>query len=150
MNRNRNWLTTYDPFDPFQKLDRVIFGDPFFSDATTAVAAFGTDVTDEGDFYKLTADLPGFKKDDIQIDVDNGILTISAERNEETEDQDKKGRYIRRERTYGSYKRSFDLSWNFRRSRSRKSKVKRALRSIDRSFQLLSQNITQNEKQGRR
>ncbi|MBR0398286.1 MAG: Hsp20 family protein, partial [Eubacterium sp.] len=40
----------------------------------------------------------GFKKDDIQIDVDNGILTISAERNEETEDQDKKGRYIRRER----------------------------------------------------
>ena len=110
MNRNRNWLTTYDPFDPFQKLDRVFFGDPFFSDATTAVAAFGTDVTDEGDFYKLTADLPGFKKDDIQIDVDNGILTISAERNEETEDQDKKGRYIRRERTYGSYKRSFDLS----------------------------------------
>ena len=110
MNRNCNWLTTYDPFDPFQKLDKIFFGDPFFSNATTAVAAFGTDVTDEGDFYQLTADLPGFKKEDIQIDVDNGILTISAERNEETEDQDKKGRYIRRERTYGSYKRSFDLS----------------------------------------
>ena len=89
MNRNCNWLTTYDPFDPFTKLDKVFFGDPFFSNATTAVAAFGTDVTDEGDFYKLTADLPGFKKDDIQIDIDNGILTISAERNEETEDEDK-------------------------------------------------------------
>ena len=110
MNRNCNWLTTYDPFDPFTKLDKVFFGDPFFSNANTAIAAFGTDVTDEGDFYKLTADLPGFKKDEIQIDVEDGILTISAERNEETEDEDKKGRYIRRERTYGSYKRSFDLT----------------------------------------
>lgn len=110
MFRNSNWLTTYDPFDPFTKLDKVFFGDPFFSNATTAVAAFGTDVTDEGDHYQLTADLPGFKKDDIEINVEDGILTIQAERNEETEDTDKKGRYIRRERTYGSYKRSFDLS----------------------------------------
>lgn len=110
MNRKSNWLTTYDPFDPFGRLDKVFFGDPFFSNATTAVAAFGTDVTDEGDFFKLTADLPGFKKDDIQIDVEDGILTISAERKEESEEEDKKGRYIRRERTYGSYKRSFDLS----------------------------------------
>ena len=85
MNRNCNWLTTYDPFDPFTKLDKVFFGDPFFSNANTAIAAFGTDVTDEGDFYKLTADLPGFKKDEIQIDVEDGILTISAERNEETD-----------------------------------------------------------------
>ncbi|MBQ8062428.1 MAG: Hsp20/alpha crystallin family protein [Clostridia bacterium] len=110
MFRNSNWLTTYDPFDPFTKLDKVFFGDPFFSNATTAVAAFGTDVTDEGDHYQLTADLPGFKKDDIEINVEDGILTISAERHEESEDTDKKGRYIRRERTYGSYKRSFDLS----------------------------------------
>lgn len=110
MFRNSNWLTTYDPFDPFTKLDKVFFGDPFFSNATTAVAAFGTDVTDEGDHYQLTADLPGFKKDDIEINVEDGILTISAERNEESEDKDNKGRYIRRERTYGSYKRSFDLT----------------------------------------
>lgn len=110
LNRNCNWLTTYDPFDPFQRLDKVFFGDPFFSNATTAVAAFGTDVTDEGDHYQLTADLPGFKKDDIDISVEDGILTISAERNEETEDKDSKGHYIRRERTYGSYKRSFDLT----------------------------------------
>lgn len=110
LNRNCNWLTTYDPFDPFQKLDKVFFGDPFFSNATTAVAAFGTDVTDEGDHYQLTADLPGFKKDDIDISVEDGVLTITAERNEETEDKDQKGRYIRRERTYGSYRRSFDLT----------------------------------------
>ena len=110
LNRNSNWLTTYDPFDPFTRLDKVFFGDPFFSNATTAVAAFGTDVTDEGDAYKLTADLPGFKKDDIEINVEDGILTISAERSEETEKEDKKGRYLRRERTYGSYKRSFDLT----------------------------------------
>lgn len=107
MNRRNNWLTACDPFYPF---DKVFFGDPFFSNAGTAVAAFGTDVTDEGEAYKLTADLPGFKKDDINIEVENGILTITAERNEETEDKDKKGRYIRRERTYGSYRRSFDLA----------------------------------------
>ena len=110
MNRRSNWLTTCDPFDPFGRLDKVFFGDPFFSNAPAAVAAFGTDVTDEGDCYKLTADLPGFKKDDINIDVEDGILTIAAERKEETEDTDKKGRYIRRERTYGSYRRSFDLT----------------------------------------
>ncbi len=110
MNRNCNSLLTYNPFDPFQRLDQFFAEDPFFSNVNTAVAAFGTDVSDEGDFYQLTADLPGVKKEDIQIDVENGILTIKAERNEETEDQDKKGRYIRRERTYGSYQRSFDLS----------------------------------------
>ena len=89
MNRNRNWLTTYDPFDPFQKLDKVFFGDPFFSNATTAVAAFGTDVTDEGDFYKLTADLPGFKKDEISLTLDNGYLVVGACKmlNEEEKDE---------------------------------------------------------------
>lgn len=110
MNRRNTWLTPYGTLDPFTALDKVFFGDPFFSEASTAVAAFGTDVTDEGDAYKLTADLPGFKKEDIQIEAENGILTISAERREETKEEDKKGRYLRRERTYGSYKRSFDLS----------------------------------------
>lgn len=110
MNRNCNGLTTYDAFDPFQRLDRFFARDPFFSEAMTAANAFGTDVTDEGDFYQLTADLPGFKKEDISIDVEDGMLTIKAERNEENEEKDKKGRYLRRERSYGSYQRSFDLS----------------------------------------
>lgn len=109
MYRRNNWLTPYGASDPFWGIDKLFFSDPFFSDAKTAVAAFGTDVTDEGDSYKLTADLPGFKKEDIDITVEDGVLTISAERNEETEDTDKKGRYLRRERTYGSYKRSFGL-----------------------------------------
>ena len=109
MYRRNNWLTPYGAFDPFNGIEKFFFSDPFFSDSKTAVAAFGTDVTDEGDCYKLTADLPGFRKEDINIDVEDGILTISAERSEETEDSDKKGKYLRRERTYGSYKRSFSL-----------------------------------------
>jgi HSP20 family protein len=48
-------------------------------------------------------------KDAISIDADRGVLTISAERHSEAEDKDKKGKYIRRERSYGCYKRSISL-----------------------------------------
>ena len=68
-----------------------------------------TDITDTGDAFKLEADLPGFKKDDIKIDLENDRLTISAERKDEHEEKGKNG-YIRRKRSYGSFSRSFDIS----------------------------------------
>ena len=68
-----------------------------------------TDITDTGDAFKLEADLPGFKKEDIKIDLENDRLTISAERKDEHEEKGKNG-YIRRERSYGSFTRSFDVS----------------------------------------
>ena len=49
----------------------------------------------------------GFKKEDVKLDLDNGYLTISAQRNEELDDKDNGGRYIRRERATGSCARSF-------------------------------------------
>ena len=67
-----------------------------------------TDITDTGDAFKLEADLPGFKKDDIKIDLENDRLTIKAERRNEHEEKDKS--YVRCERSYGSYARSFDIS----------------------------------------
>lgn len=95
----RNFLSIYDPFYS-----------PFFGTATSSMAGFSTDITDEGDSYKLTADLPGFSKDDINIDINDNTLTLSAERHSEYEKEDKKRKYIRVERSYGSYSRSFDLT----------------------------------------
>lgn len=83
----------------------TFFDNDFWSNA----GEIKTDITDTGDAFKLEADLPGFKKDDIKIDLENDRLTISAERKDEHEEKDKKG-YVRRERSYGSFTRSFDVS----------------------------------------
>ena len=66
-----------------------------------------TDIKETDDNYELIVDLPGFKKEDVKLDLDNGYLTISAQRNEELDDKDNEGRYIRQERATGSCARSF-------------------------------------------
>ena len=66
-----------------------------------------TDVRETKDGYDVFVDLPGFKKEDVKLDLDNGYLTISAQRNEELDDKDNEGRYIRLERATGSCARSF-------------------------------------------
>ncbi|MCI6961492.1 MAG: Hsp20/alpha crystallin family protein, partial [Clostridiales bacterium] len=68
------------------------------------------DIKDEGDSYTLEADLPGFEKKDIHLDLNNDILTINAERHSEHEEKDKKGKFVRCERSYGTYSRQFDVS----------------------------------------
>lgn len=97
-------VPAYDPFRAFDELERSFFG------GGEMVSAFKTDVTDTGDAFKLEAELPGFKKEDIKLDVENDCLTISAERKMDDEQKDKKGNFIKRERFYGSYRRSFDVS----------------------------------------
>lgn len=69
-------------------------------------SGFSTDVIDHGDSYQLQAELPGFDKEDIKVDLKNDILTISASHNEENTPEDKKN-YVRKERIYSSYSRSF-------------------------------------------
>ena len=64
--------------------------------------------TEEG--YVLEADLPGFRKEDIRLDRDGNYLTLSAKREQETSEKDKKGNYVRQERVYGSFSRSFDIT----------------------------------------
>ena len=72
--------------------------------------ALKTDVTDEGDHYLLEADLPGFDKKDIHMDIKGNTLTIRAERHSKIEDKDKKDKVVRVERSYGSYSRQFDMT----------------------------------------
>lgn len=106
-SRKNNSL--YNPFKEMDELENSFFGSPFgfFSNA---IDEFKTDIKDEGDHYELIADLPGFDKKDIKLDISDDTLTVSAQRHSEHEEKDKKGKYIRCERSYGNYSRSFDLS----------------------------------------
>ena len=94
-------VNVYDPFRAFDELERSFFND-------RQALGFRTDVIDTGDAYKLEAELPGFKKEDISLDVENDCLTISVER--KVEDEDKRPNFVKRERVYGSFSRSFDVS----------------------------------------
>ena len=66
-----------------------------------------TDIKEHDGGYELDIDLPGFKKEEITIDLDNGYLTISAAKGLDKDEQDKKGKYIRKERYAGAVQRSF-------------------------------------------
>ena len=66
-----------------------------------------TDIRETDTNYELAIDLPGFKKDEIHIELKNGYLTISAAKGLDKEEQDKKGKYIRQERYAGACSRSF-------------------------------------------
>ena len=66
-----------------------------------------TDVRETEKTYELDIDLPGFKKDEIQIELKDGYLTVSAEKGLDKDEEDKKGKYIRRERYAGACSRSF-------------------------------------------
>lgn len=92
----------FDTFDSFAR--------DFFRKSNADLPAFRTDIRDAGDSYVLEAELPGFNKEDINLDLKDGILTITAAHSESTEDKGENGSYIRRERRYGSFQRSFDVT----------------------------------------
>ena len=100
---SNNRVSNYDPFKDMENFEKHFFG-------TDRISSFKTDIKDNGNEYLLEADLPGFKKEDIDVNLENNYLTIKAERKVENEEKDKKGRYIRCERGYGSFARSFDVS----------------------------------------
>ena len=66
-----------------------------------------TDVRETDNTYELDVDLPGFKKDEVQLDLKDGYLTISAAKGLDKDQEDKKGKYIRQERYAGACSRSF-------------------------------------------
>ena len=66
-----------------------------------------TDVRETDDGYELDVDLPGFKKDEVDVKLSDGYLTISAAKGLDKDEKDKKGNYIRRERYAGAMQRSF-------------------------------------------
>ena len=109
--RNNHHVESYNPFREMEELERAFFSNPFGSFfGNSTLAEFKTDVTDEGDHYLLEADLPGFDKKDITLDINGDILTVHAERHSKVEEKDKKDKVIRMERSYGSYSRQYDIS----------------------------------------
>ena len=94
---NNKGLTINDMFNDFFNTDML-------SDFNSA-GSFKTDIKETPQEYIVHAELPGVKKEDINIDYKNNYLTISAIRNNEVEE--KKDNYIRRERSYGTVSRSF-------------------------------------------
>ncbi len=66
-----------------------------------------TDVRETDNSYEVDIDLPGFKKDELSLQLENGCLTVSATKGLDKDEKDKNGRYIRRERYAGSMSRSF-------------------------------------------
>ena len=66
-----------------------------------------TDIREHDNGYEVDIDLPGFKKDEINVELENGYLTVSAAKGLDKDEQDKKGKYIRRERYAGAMQRSF-------------------------------------------
>ncbi len=67
------------------------------------------DIYEKENIYHVDMDLPGFKKDEIKVECNKGNLIVSAEKKHEEENKDEKKKYIRRERVYGKYSRSFYL-----------------------------------------
>lgn len=97
---------TYDPFKDFDKpfkdfdeMEKRLFDSP---------RAFRTDIKDMGDSYLVEAELPGFTKEDVDISLEDDVMTVKASHN--TEKEERNEGYLRRERRFGSFERSFDVS----------------------------------------
>ena len=73
-----------------------------------------TDIREHEKGYEVDIDLPGFKKDEIGIELENGYLTVSAEKGLDKDEEDKKGKYIRKERYAGALSRTFYLGEEIR------------------------------------
>jgi HSP20 family protein len=102
-------ITRYDPFNDMDDLFKGLFVRPMrFDLEMPQQMRMKIDVTKADDTYTVKADIPGVKKDDIQVSIDGSEVTISGEIKKETEE--KKGEEVlRSERYYGKVSRSFTL-----------------------------------------
>lgn len=111
-------LTRFDPYREMASLqDRLqrAFGQTERRDESLAAWAPPVDIAEEKDRILITAELPGFREDQISIETESGMLTLSGERTFEKETADKA--YHRIERSYGQFVRSFSLPNNVDRER---------------------------------
>lgn len=103
-------LVRYNPFNELNLWNHSWNG--FFNDAGVKTRRSNgwypaVDILNEDDNVVLNVELPGLDKDDISVKIEDRVLTIEGER--KTDNEEKKNNYYRRERTYGSFKRSFHL-----------------------------------------
>lgn len=109
---NSNWYPLSDIENLQKEMNRLFdFSFPGFGYADSELAAHNwvpaVDVKDAKDSIHIKADLPGFKKDDIKVSIENDVLTITGERKDET--QTKEDNYVRVERYQGGFQRSIVL-----------------------------------------
>ena len=104
--------TQVDPFETAQRDFDHLLGRLFNGSQTSQdggrLAPYGVDVREDQDHFYVEAELPGFKKDDIEITLENQTLTIAAERRENG-NAEKKGELLLHERRYRRFLRSFTL-----------------------------------------
>ncbi|MFO7883802.1 MAG: Hsp20/alpha crystallin family protein [Desulfobacteraceae bacterium] len=109
-------LVKYNPFNEIVSFNNRLgnlFNDPFFkpffdnSEGEFKSWQPVVDIYEENNHIVVKADLPGVKKEDISIDVENRVLTVKGEKVKE--DEVKEESFLRRERSYGSFQRSFTL-----------------------------------------
>lgn len=93
-------LFNFPDFRDLNHMERKLYG-------RHADRLMKTDVKEEDNQYEVSIDLPGFSKEDINLELNDGYLTISASKNMNNDKNDKKGRLIRQERYSGSMQRSF-------------------------------------------
>ena len=92
----------FDDFDDFMDWPTV----------STDTTLMKSDVKDAGDHYELMMDLPGFKKEDVKLQLKNGVLSFEATTNKNNDEKDENGKYVRRERFQGTCSRSFYVGKN--------------------------------------
>ena len=96
----------FDDIDrQMQHMDRRLYG-------RNAKREMKTDVREKEDGYEIEMDLPGFKKDQVELSLENGYLTVTANKGFDKDEKDDKGRMIRQERYAGSMQRSFYVGDN--------------------------------------
>ena len=105
-------LVRHNPWSIFDQLNRELNTplktyDDEDGNIATANWAPSVDITEDENSFKLLADIPGVKPDDIEVSMDNGVLTIKGERN--TEEKTEKENFRRVERQYGMFYRRFTL-----------------------------------------
>ena len=104
-----NLMDVFDDFDRdffhgFGRPERMLYG-------KNAQRIMKTDVKETDEGYELDVDLPGFKKEEIRLELENGYLTISTEKSLENKEE-KKGKVLRQERYAGTMSRSFYVGEN--------------------------------------
>lgn len=98
----------YDPYRDFNQMLTRFFGEG--GDGGQRLAPYGVDVREDADHFYVDAELPGFKKEDVDITLENQTLTITAERSESKEQgKEKKGDFLLNERRYSRFQRMFTL-----------------------------------------
>src|ERR1700761_8715464 len=93
----------------FDSMVGRLFSGRMYDGGNAALAPYAVDVREDADHFYVEAELPGFKKDDVEITLEKQQLTISAQRNDERQQQAPKGELLLHERRYNRFLRSFTL-----------------------------------------